>query len=408
MTRDERQEIVVQNFFKAHGRGCFIGSVGFGKTVCAIKIIQKLKEKKNDLKVTILVPTTVLIKQWKENIKKYDLVKTCEIRTFKSLKKKLVDSDLLIIDELHAALSKNGIDEIRDSKYALFLGLTATINRLDENERFILEQFPVFDTVTKEECLENGWAAPNTIYKVEIETDLSEYLMINEQYNHHFSSVGFNFHLVNKLLKEGFRSKFANDMAQQLKIPVSELFNHATNTMRLINQRKQWLYNHPIKVAICDDIIKARQDSKIITFSESQQIAESLPYGKTVHSGMPGKKQKEIIDEFAKMETGVLHSVKSLQAGIDIKGLNVGISTSFNSSKISRVQSAGRIERVEGNKTSEFFNLVIKDSVEEKWFFKAYTGIEYVTINQEELEDVLARKPIRFRKNKKNNFDYLF
>ena len=39
---------------------------------------------------------------------------------------------------------------------------------------------------------------------------------------------------------------------------------------------------------------------------------------------------------------------------------------------------------------------------------KAYTGIEYVTINQEELEDVLARKTIRFRKNKKNNFDYLF
>lgn len=367
MTRDERQEIVVQNFFKAKGRGCFIGSVGFGKSRVAINIIQKLKEKKNDLRVTILMPTTVLIKQWEKIIKKYDLTKTCNIRTFKSLKKELVDTDLLIIDELHAALSKNGIDEIRDSKFALFLGLTATINRLDENEKFILGQFPVFDTVTKEECLENGWAAPNTIYKVEIETDLSEYLMINEQYNHHFSSVGFNFHLVNKLLKEGFRSKFANDVSKALNISVNELFNHATNTMRLINQRKQWLYNHPIKVAICDDIIKARQDSKIITFSESQQIAESLPYGKTVHSGMTAKKQKEIIDEFTEMETGVLHSVKSLSAGTDIKKLNVGISTSFNSSKINRIQAAGRIERVEGDKTSEFFNLVIKNTIEEKW-----------------------------------------
>ena len=30
MTRDETQEIVVQNFFKAKGRGIFLGSVGFG------------------------------------------------------------------------------------------------------------------------------------------------------------------------------------------------------------------------------------------------------------------------------------------------------------------------------------------------------------------------------------------
>ena len=48
MTRDERQEIVVQNFFKSKGRGIFLGSVGFGKTKVAIDIINELKEKKND------------------------------------------------------------------------------------------------------------------------------------------------------------------------------------------------------------------------------------------------------------------------------------------------------------------------------------------------------------------------
>ena len=47
MTRDERQEIVVQNFFKAKGRGIFLGSVGFGKSRVAINIIKKLKEKKD-------------------------------------------------------------------------------------------------------------------------------------------------------------------------------------------------------------------------------------------------------------------------------------------------------------------------------------------------------------------------
>ena len=408
MTRDERQEIVVQNFFKAKGRGIFLGSVGFGKSRVAINIIKKLKEKKDSLTVTILVPTTILLKQWKKIINDYELNDTCEVRTFKSLSKKLVNSDLLIIDELHASLSKNGIDRIRDSRFPLFLGLTATINRIDENEKFILKHFPIFDTVTKEECIKNNWAAQNTIYKVEIATDLSEYLIINESYNHHFSTFNFNFHLVNKILKEGYKSQYSYKIAESMNIPLNDLFAHATNVMRLTNKRKQWLYNHPVKVAITDEIIKARQDSKIITFSESQQIAESLPYGKTVHSGMTKKKQREIIDEFTAMDKGVLHTVKSLQAGIDIPGLNVGVATSFNSSKINRTQTAGRIERVEGDKTSEFFNLVIKNTIEEKWFANANAGVDYITISPEDLEDVLAGKNIRFRKNKNVDFDYIF
>ena len=354
------------------------------------------------------MPTTTLIKQWNKIVKKNELEKTCEIRTFKSLNKKLVEADLLIIDELHASLSSNGIEKIKQSKFSLFLGLTATINRIDENEKFILNQFPIFDVVTKEECIKNNWAAKNTIYKVEIKTDLGEYLMMNESYNHHFSVLQFNFHLVNKILKEGYKSQFSYKVAESLNLSLNDVFLHATNVMRLTNQRKQWLYNHPVKVAICDEIIKARGNSKIITFSESQQIAESLPYGKTVHSGMTKKKQKEIIDEFYDLDKGVLHTVKSLQAGVDLPGLNVGIATSFSSSKIARTQTSGRIERVEGDKTSEFFNLVIKNTIEERWFVTANAGIDYITINEEELEDVLSGKPIRFRKNKNVDFDYIF
>ena len=50
MTRDERQEIVVQNFFKAKGRGIFLGSVGFGKSRVAINIIKKLNKEKREEK----------------------------------------------------------------------------------------------------------------------------------------------------------------------------------------------------------------------------------------------------------------------------------------------------------------------------------------------------------------------
>lgn len=38
----------------------------------------------------------------------------------------------------------------------------------------------------------------------------------------------------------------------------------------------------------------------------------------------------------------------------------------------------------------------------------ANAGVDYITISPEDLEDVLAGKNIRFRKNKNVDFDYIF
>ena len=84
------------------------------------------------------------------------------------------------------------------------------------------------------------------------------------------------------------------------------------------------------------------------------------------------------------------------------------MATSFNSSKINRTQTAGRIERVEGDKKKKKKNLVIKNTIEEKWFAAANSGVDYIAIRPEDLEDVLAVWQIRFRKNKNVNFDYIF
>lgn len=408
MTRDERQEIVAQKWFKeANGRGIFVGKTGFGKTRIALIIISRLLSKKSDLKIVILVPNIDLVKQWKDILKKEEISKkSCEVRTIASLKRELVDADFLIIDELHTALSEKNLINILKCKFQFFLGLTATINRIDKHEEYLIKHFPIFDEVTKEECIKNNWSAPNIIYKVEIETDLKEYYIINEQYNHHFSFFQYNFDIVNRLLKAGFNSNYARNLAYYMKRPVNEVFGHATSTMRLINERKTWIYNHPIKHAIVDQIIKARLDSKIITFSQSQQIAESLPYGKVVHSGINANKRKAILDEFHDMKTGVIHSVKGLVAGYDCPNLNVGIATSFNSSRINQTQSTGRVERVEGDKRSEFFNLVLKDTIEEKWFESSHVGVEYFVINEKELVDILNRKKIRLS-NEDEDYSYL-
>lgn len=55
-----------------------------------------------------------------------------------------------------------------------------------------------------------------------------------------------------------------------------------------------------------------------------------------------------------------------LNEGADIQGLTVGIKMNVDSSKITSVQTAGRVCRFAPNKTAEMFTLVIKGTQEVK------------------------------------------
>ena len=48
-----------------------------------------------------------------------------------------------------------------------------------------------------------------------------------------------------------------------------------------------------------------------------------------------------------------------------------------------------------------------KNTIEEKWFAKAMAGIDFITINEDQLEDILNNKEIRVKKNKDVDLSYL-
>lgn len=105
---------------------------------------------------------------------------------------------------------------------------------------------------------------------------------------------------------------------------------------------------------------------------------------------------------------GVIHSSKSCDQGVDIRGLSVGIILSTDSSKIRKVQRNGRICRFEEGKTAELFTLVIRGTQEWNWFQNSATT-NYTVINEEQLDQILVGEEIETRQrdnleNKKYRF----
>ena len=167
--------------------------------------------------------------------------------------------------------------------------------------------------------------------------------------------------------------------------------------MRAVQGRKQFIASHPKKIEVCQKILNARKDKKCITFSSTIKDAEKIGCDFVLHSKQSKKQNKEIMEKFNALDYGSIGSSKALDTGVDVKGLSVGIIMNVNSSKIKSVQKLGRICRFEPGKVAEMFILVIKGTQEIKWFANSNTS-DYMVINEEQLDKILAGEIIETRK----------
>jgi superfamily II DNA or RNA helicase len=128
-----------------------------------------------------------------------------------------------------------------------------------------------------------------------------------------------------------------------------------------------------------------------------------------VYTGKEGKKKNRMtIEEFSKLEKGVLNSCQLANEGLDCSGLSVGIVMGLDSSPIKSTQRTGRVIRKEGNKFAEMFTLVLENTVEQEWFKKSHPNGNYITIDVANLEKVLRGEPYEPYKKKLQNFTYRF
>lgn len=378
------------------------------KTTTAIKCVQSVLKKYSGFRVLVVVPTETLKDQWVKALAKAGLFMNAEVAIINTVVKHEWNCDILVLDEIHR-MAADSFQQVFDKvKYKLILGLTATLERLDERHTIIERYCPVCDRISIEEATQNGWLAPYKEYKVYIDVDLTEYNALNREFNEHFAFFNYDFDLCMKLVgKDGFRKRMAfRDLLYTGTDPTTksqllkDITFHAMGFMRTMQKRKAFIYSHPKKVEIANLILDYRRDSKAITFSPTIEVAEKIKYGGVLHSKQTKKKNAMTLEDFIPMKVGVLNTSKALNEGADIQGLNLAIILSNTSSKTEKTQRIGRVIRFSPNKVAEIFTLVLRGTVEEEWFTRSNADKKYITIDEEQLMHVLKHEEFKECKSK--------
>lgn len=277
--------------------------------------------------------------------------------------------------------------------YKNILCLTGTLERLDGKEILIKQYAPVCDKITIEEAEANGWVAPHREYLVLLDVDLTDYNEWTREFNQCFAYFDFNFDQMMSCATDIVKCRA---YAKKMGLDSNTVMGVAQKCNRAMRKRKEFIYNHPKKMEIAQKIINARKDKKGITFSSTIKQAGSFGNGWVIHSKKKVKENKATIDAFNNASKGFMHTSKAADQGLDCKGINLEIILHTDSSKIRKVQRIGRAIRFEDGKTSEIFTLVLKGTQELNWFNNSNTS-KVVTINEEQLDKVLAGESIETR-----------
>ena len=401
MTRTERQQEAIRKWIKAKGKGSIEGATGFGKTRIGLMTIKALLNKYPQFRVLVVVPTVALKNQWQTQIDDWGFTFNTEVQVINTVIKHTWSCDFLVIDEIHRC----GADDFRQIfdkvKYKLILGLTATFERLDGKHTIMQKCCPIVDRITFMEALANGWVSDYKEYVVLVDVDdLETYKNYHREWTEHFEFFQYDFNLAMSMVKPnvGWKNilKYRDEIylgndEQKKKEVLQAIKFHSARFMQLLQSRKAFINNHPKKIEVTRKIIAARQDKKIITFSNNIRMAEAIDNGNNVYSGKTSKKKGRVmLEDFATQKAGVLHTIRKADEGLDIPGLSVAIILGTDSSETKARQRRGRTVRKEENKTAEVFYIILKNTVEEKWVKNNHqTDKNYITIDEEGLDKVL-------------------
>lgn len=339
MDRTERQKLGLQKWINVGCRGTLAWSTGVGKTFAAIMAIKGYLTKNINTKILVVVPTEHLKIQWLQALTKDGLYFDVKVEIINSAVKNNEKIDFIILDEVHRYAADLFHEIFKSKNPSLVLGLSATFNRLDGKEVLLSKYCPVCDVISVTEATENNWLSQYKEYKVLLEVDdIHVYYGYNKEFNESFAFFDYDFNVAMKCVTDIiYRRRYAKVMG----IGAKELDGLTFSWLRSLKARKQFVMDHPKKIEVTKKILSSRPDSKAITFSATIKQAEKIGNGFVVHSGKTKKKNRLTIEEFSKLDKGVIHTAKSLDEGVDIKGLNLAIILCNTSSKTQKTQRVG-------------------------------------------------------------------
>lgn len=388
------QQNALNSWFDNNCRGIFELATGTGKTITALKCLEKLFNNE-DLICVVACPLMYLVEQWYNEINKFscfegdiykiyganpnwkkdlqDLSFSLKLGTkkkaiivtthntfsnpkFMNIVSKFKKDFCLIVDEMHHVASKQfsrGLTGV-DYKYRLGLSATPSIYMNDEATDFLMDYFGgIVSSFTIQDALSN----------INPETD-------------EFYLTEYNYYPIKVRLTTDETKEYAK-LTNQIVMQLSKKENDNRLLTALLNKRSHILKNASEKDDILRKILREYDDlDHLIIFSTYGQIdrvlnilgEENVTPRHEFTSNVGAHKIKEIgiserellIDQFDKGELKALVAIKCLDEGVDVPSADKVIIMSSSTNPREYIQRRGRVlRRFKGKKIATIYDMVI-------------------------------------------------
>ena len=314
------QKQLIKNY---KGIGIVKGVPGSGKTIGAMSLIKN----RNYTDVLIAVPTLPLKKQWKEELKKFNL--HARVETFHKLyKPNNITCDLFIVDECHRSTSPMFIKMYKYIQFKDVLGLSATPNILSQKRCG-----PIIITVS----LEEANIADFTVNFVSIELTPSEKMEYDR-------------------------------LSQQLRSMLNEEDSIHPQQKQIIDsivfKRRSIVYSAKNRVSKACKILDNYRNKNVLIICQRIEQADWL----ATLTGFPvyhSKNQNDaVLRDFKDGIHSKLISVGMLKEGFDKRDIDCLIVVSTAITEAHHIQSIGRAIRLPND--AVIYILLARDTTDEK------------------------------------------
>ena len=302
--------------FKTHQRQILCAVTGFGKTECAMAIMQTAAAEGK--KVAMVLDRIVLVEQTSIRLSKYSIphgvmqsghwryrpfepIQICSIQTL--ARRKFPDIDLLIIDEAHVAY-KSTVEFMKANPHIKVVGLTATpfTKGLADIYTNVIGAQPMKSLV------EDGWVVPMKVY-IAKEIDMTGAKKIAGEWSQ-ADATERGMKIVGNIVEEWTKKTY-------------EIFGEPRKT-----------------IVFCAGVEHGRE--LVNQFAAAGYNFVSISYKED------DEFKRQTIEDFAKPDTTIhgLIATDILTRGFDVSDVHIGVSARpFSKSFSSHVQQIGRVLR---------------------------------------------------------------
>ena len=378
--KDEEQKKAINSWAKNKFTGSIIAGTGFGKSRCGVIAVGKTLSDNLHSTALVLVPTTQLQEQFKQEFIKWDyedVLERVDIMCYQSAYK--LDGnhyDVVVCDEIHLGLSPEYRKFFENNTWDRLLCMTATLPEDMEYKEVLYSIAPTVYQISLDKCVQLGLVSPYEIYCIPVELTSEEqqdYKKANNLFVYYKYKLGqFDaFDQAKYIMGPGKHTATNEDKAS------------AAQFYRAIRNRKAVVDHADNKVAELQKIVISNIGEKILVFGGSNEFTNKLAdatdtFSTVYHSGKTKKQREKALEDFRSGNKPVLCSTKALNQGFDVADATMAVICGLTSKALTMIQRVGRIIRYQEGKIGKIYVLYVKDSQEEKWLKSSIKSLNNV------------------------------